>query len=93
MSQYYYFLFLIFSIIAVMIVLDNNVAVYITLIFKIIKVNTERVFWMIKFHPRNPITNLMMRWKYDKMAKDLIKEYETEVERQSQSSNDNPEID
>jgi hypothetical protein len=33
------------------------------------------MLWMIRFHPRNPITNLMMKWKYDKMAKDLEKEF------------------
>jgi hypothetical protein len=84
---------IIFGILVYLIWVDENVATYLTLIFKILKVNTERMLWMIRFHPRNPITNLMMRWKYDRLAKDLMKEYENEVERQSQSSNDNPEID
>jgi hypothetical protein len=84
---------IIFGILVYLIWVDENVATYLTLIFKILKVNTERMLWMIRFHPRNPITNLMMRWKYDKLAKDLMKEYENEVERQSQSSNNNPEID
>jgi len=73
MNEYYYALFLVFSILAVMIVLDENVAIYVTLIFKIIKINFERIWWMIRFHPKNPITNLMMKWKYDKLAKDLEK--------------------
>lgn len=74
MNEYYYALFLVFSILAVMIVLDENVAIYVTLIFKIIRVNLERIWWMIRFHPKNPITNLMMKWKYDRLAKDLEKE-------------------
>lgn len=57
-----------------MIVLDENVAIYVTLIFKIIRINLERIWWMIRFHPKNPITNLMMKWKYDRLAKDLEKE-------------------
>jgi hypothetical protein len=46
-----------------------------TLIFKIIKINTERMFWMIRLHPYNPITNLIMKLKYDKIAKELEKEF------------------
>lgn len=76
MNEYYYALFLVFSILAVMIVLDENVAIYVTLIFKIIRVNMERTLWMIRFHPRNPITNLMMKWKYDRLARELMKENE-----------------
>jgi hypothetical protein len=64
----------IFGILAYLIWVDENIAVYLTLIFKIIKINTERMFWMIKLHPYNPITNLIMKWKYDKIAKEIIKE-------------------
>jgi hypothetical protein len=66
----------IFGILAYLIWVDENVIIYLTLIFKILRVNTERMLWMIRFHPRNPITNLMMKWKYDRIARDLMKEYE-----------------
>lgn len=75
MTPYYYTLFIIFTIIASMIVLDNNVGVYITLIFKIIKVNMERLFWMIKFHPNNFITTWIRNREYDKIARELEKEF------------------
>ncbi len=75
MNDYYYLLLLIFTIIAAMMVLDNNVSIYFTLIFKIWKVNFERLLWMIRFHPRNPITNLIMKWKYDRIAKEFEKEF------------------
>ena len=65
----------IFGILAYLMWVDENVAVYLTLIFKIIKINTERMLWMIKLHPYNPITNLIMKLKYDKIAKELEKEY------------------
>lgn len=67
---------IIFAVLSYMMLVDENVAVYLTLIFKIIRINTERMLWMIRFHPKNPITNLMMKWKYNKIAKDLMKEYE-----------------
>lgn len=65
----------IFAILAYLMWVDENVAVYLTLIFKIIRINTERMLWMIRLHPKNPITNLMMKWKYAKIAKELEKEF------------------
>ncbi len=75
MNTYYYTLFIAFTIIATMVVLDNNVGVYITLIFKILKVNTERLVWMIKFHPNNFITTWIRNRQYDKIARELEKEF------------------
>lgn len=72
-SIYYYTLFSIFTIIAVMIVVDQNVGDYIILLTKILKVNIERIFWMIRFHPfwfTNPIGQRLMMRKYEKMFKD-----------------------
>lgn len=65
----------IFAILAYLMWVDENVVIYLTLIFKIIRVNTERMLWMIRFHPRNPITNLMIKWKYDRIARELQEEY------------------
>lgn len=58
-----------------MMIMDPNVAEYLTLVFKMMKINVERVYWMIRLHPKNPITNLMMRWEYDKIARELQKEF------------------
>jgi hypothetical protein len=59
-----------------MVAIDPNVSEYLTLVFKIIKLNIERTFWMIRLHPKNPIVNLINRWKYDKIAKELQKEFD-----------------
>jgi hypothetical protein len=67
---------IIFAIIAYLIITDKNVADYLTLVFKIAKLNIDRTLWMIRLHPKNPITNLMMRWKYDRIAKELQEEME-----------------
>jgi hypothetical protein len=75
MDNYHYVLFLIFSIIGVMIVIDANVADYIVLLTRMIKLNTERIFWMIRLHPKNPISNFMMNRKYYKIAKELEEEF------------------
>jgi len=67
---------IIFAIIAYLMITDKNVADYLTLIFKMTRLNIERMFWMIRLHPKNPITNLMMRWRYDRIARELQEEME-----------------
>ena len=67
---------ILFAILAYLILTDKNVADYLTLVFKMTRLNIERMFWMIRFHPKNPITNLMMRWKYDRIARELQEEME-----------------
>jgi hypothetical protein len=67
---------IIFAIIAYLIIMDRNISDYLTLVFKMMRLNIERSLWMIRFHPKNPITNLMMRWKYDRIARELQKEME-----------------
>jgi hypothetical protein len=65
---------IIFAIIAYLIITDRNVADYLTLVFKMTKLNIERFFWMIRLHPNNFITTWIQNRKYDKMAKELMKE-------------------
>jgi hypothetical protein len=67
---------IIFAIIAYLVITDKNVADYLTLVFKMTRLNIERMFWMIRLHPKNPITNLMMRWKYERIARELQEEME-----------------
>jgi hypothetical protein len=67
---------ILFAILAYLILTDKNVADYLTLVFKMTRLNIERMFWMIRFHPKNPITNLMMRWKYERIARELQEEME-----------------
>ena len=75
MTPFNSIILLLFGVIAYMMIIDPNVAEYLTLVFKMIKINVERVYWMIRLHPKNPITNLMMRWEYDKIARELEKEF------------------
>lgn len=66
---------IVFGVVAYMMIVDKNVGEYLTLIFKIIKIKTERFIWMIRFNPRNPIINLIKKWEYEKLAKELEKEF------------------
>lgn len=69
-------LFIIFGIILYMMVVDKNVAQFIDLISKLFQNEITKRIWMIKNHPRNPITNLIKRREYDKIAEELMKEFD-----------------
>ncbi len=75
MNTYYYSLFIVFIIIATMIILDNNVGLYINLILKKLKIDIEKLWWIIKFHPNNFITTWIRNREYNKIAKELEKEF------------------
>jgi hypothetical protein len=62
-------------VIATMIVLDNNVGLYIILILKKFKIEIEKLWWKIKFHPNNFITTWIRNRQYDKIAKELEEEF------------------
>ena len=70
-------LLVIFGVVSYLMIVDKNVADYLTLVFKMTKMNIERMFWMIRLHPKNPITNMMMKWKYDQIARELERELQS----------------
>ena len=74
MTPFNSIILLLFGVIAYMMIIDPNVSEYLTLVFKMIKINIERAYWMIRLHPKNPITNLMKQWEYERIAKELEKE-------------------
>ena len=74
MSSISYGLLLVFGIVVYIMVIDQNVADYLLLVFKMMKLNIVKLLWMIRFHPNNFITTWIQNRKYDKMAEDLHKE-------------------
>lgn len=75
MTIFQYTLLIIFSVLAYMIIVDQNVAKFIVIWMAIIRVNTERLFWIIKYHPNNFVTTWLQNRKYDRIAKELEKEF------------------
>jgi hypothetical protein len=74
---YYYSLFTIFVVIVTMMIIDQNVSDYIVLLAKSAKLNVERMFWMIRFHPAilsSPIGRWWMMRKYMRTVKELSQE-------------------
>ena len=69
-----YGLLLVLGIIAYIMIIDQNVADYFLLVFKMIKLNMVRLLWLIRFHPNNFITTWIQNRKYDRMAKEMMEE-------------------
>lgn len=65
---------ILFVILIYIIAVDKNVEDYFILTLKLWRINIERFLWMIRFHPRNPVTNFLKEREYAKIAKDLEKE-------------------
>jgi histidinol-phosphate/aromatic aminotransferase/cobyric acid decarboxylase-like protein len=76
MTYYQIALFTIFGIFAAMVVADKNVAEYIVLLTKIVKMQFERMRFMIIYHPKNPITNYIQAQKMNKLALQLQQEFQ-----------------
>ena len=74
MYIYYNALLALLAIIIFLILIDTNVADYIIILFKLLKINYQRTLWIMKYHPQNPITNLIKKFEYNKIAKELYKE-------------------
>jgi hypothetical protein len=77
MEVYYYTLFSIFAIILALMVVDPNVGIAISLASKFVSISFQRVFWLIQYHPKNPITNWIMWRRHLKIAKDLENEFKS----------------
>lgn len=69
--MYYYLLFSFFAVIVYMITVDKNVAEYLILQLKLLRINLERLKWMIVHHPNNFITTWVMNRKYKKFIKEM----------------------
>ncbi len=74
MNTYQSTILIVFGIIVYMMIVDKNVSDGINLLFKWILVKIERLYWMIRFHPQNPVTNFIMKRKYEKLAQELHEE-------------------
>lgn len=70
-------LLLAIAIFGYILIIDQNVSDYFVLLLKLLRVNIRRLFWMIQFHPRNPITNFLKEREYMKIAKELEKEFKS----------------
>ena len=72
----YYAWIAIFAIIAYIIISDKNVADAFVYIFDITKNRIIRQIWWLKNNPRNPVVKYLMHRRSEKLARELMDEYE-----------------
>ena len=73
MNPYHAWL-IIFGIFAYFIAVDQSIATYVVLVWKLGKLKYERLKWLILNDTRNPIVKFMIERKYHKMIKEFEKE-------------------
>jgi hypothetical protein len=69
-----YGLLLVLGIVLYVMIIDQNVAEYLLLVFKMMKLNVVRLLWMIRLHPNNFITTWIQNRKYGRIAKEMMEE-------------------
>lgn len=77
----YYIWFLIFFCIGYLIVSDASIARLFVLIVEIIKIQYEKILWIIKYHPSNPIVRFMIHHNSLRLAKELQQELKNKQEK------------
>jgi hypothetical protein len=55
-------------------VTDRNVVIFIDLMITYTITQIQRLFWIIRFHPRNPIPRWTMDMRINRMIKELEKD-------------------
>jgi len=74
-----------FAFIGYFVVTDKSVAEYVNLIFAGAWLQLRKYYWMVRIHPKNPITNWIMERKMKKLAEELLSEMQ---QKQKEESND-----
>lgn len=74
MELYYYLIFAIFAVIGYMMIVDRNVVTFIDLMFRFTGIQLKRAWWIVRFHPINPIPRWTLERRIEKMTRELEKE-------------------
>lgn len=79
MSTYYYYLFILFAVVAFLMAIDGNLSRLFILMYEWLEVNLKRTYYMVKLHPWNFITSWSIRYRSHKMARELLTKINSEV--------------
>lgn len=82
----YYFWLIIFAFLFYFVSIDESVATFVVLLYRLAKIWFEKTKWWILYNPQNPIVKYLMWRRAWKLAKEL--QNEIEMERQSRIGND-----
>jgi hypothetical protein len=71
---YYYAIIAVAAVIAYMMAVDKNVAIFIDLMIRYAWVQVKRAWWIVRFHPINPIPRWTLNWRVERMTRKLEKD-------------------
>ena len=74
MQLYYYFILTFVAVVSYMMIVDRNIITYIELMFRFAWVQLKRAWWIIRFHPINPIPRWTLNWRVERMTRQLEKD-------------------
>jgi hypothetical protein len=74
MQLYYYFILTFVAVVSYMMIVDRNIITYIELMFRFAGVQLKRAWWIIRFHPINPIPRWTLNWRVERMTRQLEKD-------------------
>jgi uncharacterized MAPEG superfamily protein len=76
MIQNFYITYVLFAVVAYLIVTDKSVAAAFVLLGKIFRLWFEKAKWWVMYSPDNPVVKYLM-WRHSmKLAKELMDEFE-----------------
>ena len=73
--NYYYISFIIFAIVAYLIITDNSIAIAFNYVMRLIRFDFEKIKWCIQHSPDNLIVGWLIRRRSMRMAEELMKEF------------------
>lgn len=85
MNIYYNTIFVLFSLLIFLMILDQNVADYFILCIRYINIQYKRMVWFALNHPivqLNPLSKMLMYRKYYKIAKELEQEFNKDEKKE-----------
>ena len=74
MTLYYYIILTLLAVLSYMMIVDRNIITYIELIFQFAVVQLKRAWFIVKFHPANPITRWIFERRIERMTRQLEKD-------------------
>ena len=73
--NYYYISFIIFAIVAYLIITDNSIAIAFNYVMRLIRFDFEKIKWWIQHSPDNLIVRWLISRRSMRMAEELMKEF------------------
>ena len=71
----FYFSYILFAVVAYLIVTDKSVAAAFYYVIALAKAYTQRQWWWLLHNPRNPVVKYMMWRRSEKLAQELMDEF------------------